>query len=70
MPDDTPATGFRSLVEQIQEKDADAAERARPVRRRLSLRRDSRPGTAGEAPEPFTREPGTAPLRLLERRWL
>jgi len=70
MPDDTPTNGFRSLVEQIQEKDADTAERSRPVRRRLSLRRDPRPTTGGEAPEPIARDPGAAPLRLLERRWL
>jgi len=67
MPDDTPSAtnGFRSLVQQIQEKDD--VEQARPPRRRLSLRRDPRAEAAAAQPAPAT---NGLPLRLLSRRWL
>lgn len=69
MPDDTPDSGFRSLVQKIQENDGDAAERGRPPRRRLTMPGGRRPAAPAEAaPKPAA--PTGEPLRLLERRWL
>ena len=72
MPDETTpsASGFRSLVQQIQENDTGADDDTRPPRRRLSLRRDPRRAPAAELP-PETSAPKIDPTaRLLQRRWL
>jgi hypothetical protein len=69
MPDETTsATGFRSLVEKIQENDSGYDERDRPMRRRPMVRRDPRPEAAAPAQAPATNRDLT--VRLLERRWL
>ena len=68
MTEDTLTSGFRSLVQKIQENDAESAERQRPQRRRLTLRREPRP--EAEAPTTTARPTQIAPVRLLQRRWL
>lgn len=69
MPDEiASATGFRSLVEKIQENDAGYDERERPMRRRPVTRRDPRAEAAAPAPAPAASR--DAPMRLLQRRWL
>lgn len=65
MPDDTPATGFRSLVEKIQENDVDV----RPQRRRLTMPRRAPGAPALDDDRQRPPKPVTAP-RLLSRRWL
>lgn len=72
MPDDTnpPASGFRSLVQQIQENDTGADEDTRQPRRRLSLRRDPRRAPPAEAPIETTSAKIDPTTRLLQRRWL
>ncbi len=67
MADDTNprATGFRSLVEQIQPKDAAAVPERQAQRRTPSRRQPS----ASEA-APAESGPSSASIRLLERRWL
>ena len=66
MTDQAPASGFRSLVQQIQENDGEVVERPRFPRRRLTLRRET-PAEAADLPPPLAST--TAP-RLLARRWL
>ena len=72
MPDETnpTASGFRSLVQQIQEKDTGADEDTRPPRRRLSLRRDPRRAPPAEAPIETANTKIDPTTRLLQRRWL
>lgn len=68
MTEDTSTSGFRSLVQQIQQNDVETIERQRPQRRRLTLRREPRPEIQ---PEPFAPAPKpTTAAPLLQRRWL
>ena len=70
MTDVRPASGFRSLVQQIQENDGGADERQRPGRRRLTLPAGSRERAPAPAYEPPAPSASSMPLRLLQRRWL
>ena len=84
MSDVRSASGFRSLVEQIQENDGGADPRPRPQRRRLTLpagapERLSPAGSATSeraaiertAADPAPTKPASAAsVRLLQRRWL
>jgi hypothetical protein len=69
MPDTPSTSGFRSLVQQIQEKDTIGGERPRPARRPAAAPRANREAAPAEAPKPAGSRPA-APVRLLQRRWL
>lgn len=70
MTDEIASTsnGFRSLVERIQENDAEVGGRGRPARRRLTIPNSARSKPVEPAPTPPSG--GGAPTRLLQRRWL
>jgi hypothetical protein len=69
MPDARSETGFRSLVQQIQENDGGPDERQRPQRRRLTI---PAAGRAAKDAAPAAAAPASSktPIRLLQRRWL
>ena len=69
MPDSRSETGFRSLVQQIQENDGSADERQRPQRRRLTIPASGR-AAKDAAPTAASPSPSKTPIRLLQRRWL
>ncbi len=69
MSDVRTNSGFRSLVEKIQENDGGVDERQRVPRRRLTLPsngREGRPAPTMDAAPSVS----AAPVRLLQRRWL
>jgi hypothetical protein len=71
MPDTRSDTGFRSLVQKIQENDVGTDERQRPQRRRLTMPaagREAKKDAAPTAAAPSA--PSVSSVRLLQRRWL
>ncbi|MDK9694846.1 MAG: hypothetical protein OEL76_00470 [Siculibacillus sp.] len=70
MPDVRTDTGFRSLVEKIQENGGDDVTERRPPRRRLTLPGGGRERARAAAEEPSTALAPDLRVHLLQRRWL